>query len=182
MAIGRSRAVGPVFSQPPARYDPGDQAAFRREVERFMEATAEAVVPRTSEVFAYFGSATEATADGVSEKIKYDTEVYDADGAFDTTNNKFVVPETGIYIVSAQLRWDANTTGVRTLSIKVGGVLQAVNSIAGASSFVDQQCVYVGRLAADDEVTVDCFQNSTGGLNYRGGSKEETNIQIVRIA
>lgn len=44
MSSGAQKAARPVFSQPQPRYDQADEAAFRREVERFMEATSESVV------------------------------------------------------------------------------------------------------------------------------------------
>lgn len=48
MASGASKAVRPVFSTPAQKYDPVDESAFRREVERAIEAVSETVTNLSS--------------------------------------------------------------------------------------------------------------------------------------
>lgn len=62
-----------------------------------------------------YKSSAQVISAGTYTKVVYDTEVYDNSGNYDTSLSRFVVPESGIYSVTASLQWAGQIDGNRTI-------------------------------------------------------------------
>lgn len=103
--------------------------------------------------------------------IQFDDELFDTADMHDNATNNTVVtaPIDGIYLISAGVRWDANSTGSRFLSINVSstGRVQQVWSTPNTQES-DHAVTTAFRLSANDEVTLEVYQDSGGDLDVLG--------------
>ena len=117
-------------------------------------------------------------------KVQFDTEIFDSDSAYDTTNDKFVVPsgEGGKYFVVASAK--INDAGTATLlgtgmRLTVGGsnVKQAINFVVNGTMNTEGKTVAaILNLSAADEVEVYAYAQDNGGsaCSITGGSDYDT--------
>jgi hypothetical protein len=90
---------------------------------------------------------------------------------------------TGIYEVSASVRWAANATGDRTLflSKSPGGTIAAERDLA-ASTIMGQTASAVVRLAAGDFVTAGVLQDSGGSLDVEKVGEQSPEFSLTWLA
>lgn len=119
-------------------------------------------------------------------KITMDTVDYDTDSAFDTTNNKYVIPEDGIYHIILRVRFGTTTIdgGEYNIRIFVNGVqVQATTLVmgnGGAAYWADQEVHLLKELSADDYVEAYGRNNSGSNCYFKGGVAV-TNIVLARL-
>jgi hypothetical protein len=129
-----------------------------------------------------------STATGVNEILPWDTETYDEGSWHDnvTNNTRLTVPSGVSYVViTVQIAWQFNNTGLRTLSMVLNGttpvqgrgetVLDATNS---GSQF---QTIVTGPIAVTpgDYFEFRALQNSGGAVNVLSDSRTWAAIQAV---
>jgi len=66
------------------------------------------------------------------EKVQLDQVEYDSGGNFDTTNHHFTCPETGVYLVKAQLVFHGGSDGDER-RVRIGSTSDSVPSDSGAN-------------------------------------------------
>ena len=65
-----------------------------------------------------FLSSNQSISQGTRVKIRFDSEVYDSDGNFDTSTHNWTCPETGLYIVNLNVNFgEGGTDELRTVGI-----------------------------------------------------------------
>ena len=112
-------------------------------------------------------SGTPTVANDANVKIAFNTEVWDTDSAFDTSNYRFTVPsgEGGKYffIASMEINITSATTSMRPMIWKNGAT--AIRTMSYESYYPSESTSGVINLAAGDYVEAYLYHNA-------GGSKE----------
>jgi len=112
---------------------------------------------------------------------------YDVTSSFNATTGVFVVPDSGFYLINAQMFFTAAATAaignVFTIIVNRNGtVLQFADDISASTTArnYNPQVNFVAQLTAGDLITVQVFQNSgsTSALSSAGGVNF---LQITRI-
>lgn len=135
---------------------------------------------------AYRTSAVSQTSSGSDQKFPYNLIDIDSHGSFDTTNNRYVFPVSGRYLVQSSATFVANSTGYRSLIIyKNGSAYKAMVSTAGRTLSASVACALCGSGEVDaiagDYVEIFGFQNSGGTLAYQDLDLTNTFLQVSRI-
>lgn len=134
-------------------------------------------------------SSNTALANNTWFQCPYDTVDVDPDGWYDETNDYFVVPEDGLYLVTAVGMWDTNTAGSRWLL--PAATLGAVDERARASvttgnteGFGRISAAWTFDLAADDVVSMWMYQTSGASRNIVGTGvySYSNHFAIMRIS
>lgn len=146
MASGASKAARPVFPQPTQVYSPTDEAAFRREVERFMEAIAESVVD-VSSLPAHASNHEAGGSDplshsnlpdlGVDDHTQYHTDARAAtwhDARAVSTHSDITITGIG---AGELLEWNGSAWINQTLAELDLPTLSGANTFAGACDFTN---------------------------------------------
>jgi len=123
-------------------------------------------------------------------KIAFNSEDYDTNGEFDTTNNKFVVGSTGYYTVHYRIIGLAMIDGkfLRAILYKNKGE-GSEESLMDCIRYSDEPAtsVYIPcsddiYLEAGDELELWVYQNSASTINLHGGSLQRLTMSIHRFA
>jgi hypothetical protein len=80
-------------------------------------ATGTVAVSGNTPAFSAYASATQSITTGTLTKVAIDTEIFDTNSYFDTTNNRFLPLVAGYYQVNATIRSNATTVTIT----QVGG-------------------------------------------------------------
>ena len=109
-------------------------------------------------------SGTTTVANDANVKIAFNTEVWDTDSAFDTSNYRFTVPsgEGGKYffIASMEINITSATTSMRPMIWKNGAT--AIRTMSYESYYPSESTSGVINLAAVDYVEAYLYHNSGG--------------------
>lgn len=121
-----------------------------------------------------YHSTTQAATNGAPLILAFDSESYDTDEMHSPSpadNSRLTIRTAGVYLLTAQVDFASNATGVRAAYIVVGGTLQ-VGGLASAAVAIDQPVTATAQveLAADDYVEVMALQTSGGSLNVLASS------------
>ena len=119
-------------------------------------------------------SGIQSCSNNTSTKIVFNSEHYDTDSAYDTSNGKFTVPsgEGGKYFFAASLRFDQTTSNRNAVDIKINN---ASNTQQVAFENTGPQYTTIGgavsiNLSAGDYVQVEYYQSSGGTIDVRTDS------------
>ena len=116
-------------------------------------------------------------SDATDTKANFDTEAFDSDGAYDTSNKRFTVPsgEDGKYFFYARGRFNMSANQSQfDISIRKNGSEIAKNRIYSGSAgtkifnsttFFSYDVSAITTLSATDYVEVYVMSNDTGGNN-----------------
>jgi hypothetical protein len=123
--------------------------------------------------------------DSTYTKVLFDAVAFDIGSAFDTTNSKYVVPVTGIYLVTLSLLWkDPVANKAYDSWIYVNG--SDVRAMRGTPSVVDYFTTALSvilYLTIGDEVEAYCAHHA--GVNtpdiYAGNKPEWTHFDLTLL-
>lgn len=110
-------------------------------------------------------------------ELTFGTETFDTDTMHSTSANtgRLTATTAGLYLVTASVDWDLNTTGYRQVGIvrSVGNLTVAVSSAPAASFLLStlQSVSCLVKLDAGGYVTVKVQQDSGGTRTTRTGSR-----------
>jgi len=124
-----------------------------------------------------YHSSDQTVVNNSAQYLTFDTERYDTDGFHDNTNaRRLTALVKGIYAISACIRWEGNSTGVRDLGLKVNGSTYIVyeRDNATGTSTHSQTATTIYELNSADYVEVEVLQNS-------GGSRLLTFLAQVQV-
>ena len=135
--------------------------------------------------YCHVRKSTAQTISGGPTKVTWDTEDYDVGSNFDsTTNNRFVAPTAGLYIVTSQLLWNnPGTEGQVAIFIFVNNSSVGHNYIRGINA-VDDPVVAITRvvpLNATDYVEIFAQEAATGDIDITASSAR-TWFEVTRLA
>ena len=121
--------------------------------------------------FHVYKSADQTISTDTFTTVTFDTEQYDSGSAF--ASNTFTAPSTGYYFIYSSLVWSGSTNSDYSLNrlMKNGSPVNwnAFFQTYSSGGFGGR----VLSLSASDTVLVQCYQNSGGNLDLRGGSEDE---------
>lgn len=125
--------------------------------ELWILSTSETYYPDGVALKAYLGSSQTVSA-GTYTDVALDQSGFDPLGHFDTTDNKFVVPKTGVYEFYAQVKWADTADGAEyeTRLNKNGSLIVEANENIGGSREESIDAQQIEPCAAGDEITVEC--------------------------
>jgi len=130
--------------------------------------------------FHVYKSADQTISNGSFTTVTFDTEQYDSGSAF--ASNTFTAPSTGYYFIYSQLTWSGSTNSNYSLNrlMKNGSPVNwcAFFQTENSSGFGGR----VLNLSASDTVLVQCYQDSGGNLDLRGGSEDECQFGGYKLA
>ena len=115
--------------------------------------------------------------------IGWNAENIDSNGFHDnsTNNSRLTVPsgKGGKYLVTCQIEYAGNSTGVRSAQIRINNDLKMLTESSGQGSTA-QTILISGtfNLNASDYVEIWTVQTSGGSLNLNGGSLWNSNFTI----
>ena len=121
--------------------------------------------------FHVYKSADQTISTDTFTTVTFDTEQYDSGSAF--ASNTFTAPSTGYYFIYSSLVWSGSTNSDYSLNrlMKNGSPVNwnAFFQTASSGGFGGR----ILSLSTSDTVLVQCYQNSGGNLDLRGGSEDE---------
>lgn len=132
----------------------------------------------------YLGSAANHTAVSAFQKVPLNTTENDSTGSFDSSNNYYVVPETGYYTISAAVGFASiASTKVMLACIGVNGGNTFFGSTipSGATSGNRSQVSANTYLNKGDTVELRAFQNDTASEAYSIG-RDDTYLTLIKIS
>lgn len=121
-----------------------------------------------------YASANLAVANSTNVALGFNTETLDTDSMHDnvTNNTRLTATTAGVYIIVANIQWDNNVSGSRSLSLRINGATTIAQntSIAQAPLGVGyrHEVSTIYKLAATDYVEAVVFQDSGGSVNVSG--------------
>jgi hypothetical protein len=133
-----------------------------------------------------FNSANIATTTGVLTALTFDSERYDEGSLHSTSANtgRLTAPITGLYSIGACVRFTANATGIRYVSIRLNGALALIfdtrPAVNGDATVVVVSTQY--RLAAADYVETTVIQTSGGNLNVETTGNYSPEFWMHRVS
>lgn len=110
-------------------------------------------------------TASFSVASSANTAVPFTAASYDTNSIWSSGQGARLTCRTaGKYLIGGCLRFEANSTGNRFLSIQLNGGTQiSVGESSGASTICNASCIY--SLAVDDYVQISAFQNSGVSLN-----------------
>lgn len=114
-------------------------------------------------------SVAQAIAHNTDTSVAFNAELFDNDGMHSTTsnNNRITAKTAGLYFMSTAVQFENNSTGKRTLSLRVNGsftiATQETNAVSGGDTRLNVSTVYY--LNENDYVEARVFQDSTVSLD-----------------
>jgi len=112
-------------------------------------------------------SSNQTLSDATNTKIAFNTASIDSDSAFDTSNNRFVVPsgKAGKYFIYAQLNSDSGDVEFIETTIAKNGteVNYIINNPSGSHSNLQTNIAAILDLAVSDYVELFTSSNQTSG-------------------
>lgn len=129
--------------------------------------------------------------------VSWDTEREDLPGWFAAGNPTYIQPtEAGIYAVTVQACWADNSTANRSVHLQLNGTVTGAFAADGAvlagnveatARFEQAQGMHwIGRLAANDKLSVWAYQSTGAALNFGGlsrpaGSSANAEFSVVKL-
>ena len=129
--------------------------------------------------------ADQSIANSTTTTLAFNTEVADNDVIHDnsTNNSRLTCKTAGTYLIIANVRWDANTTGGRAVEIRLGGstIIAENFSAPTPSSVMSHVVATLYELAVNDYVEVRVTQFSGDALNIKLVSGTSPLFMMKRI-
>lgn len=131
---------------------------------------------------AYLSTNWTQTSSGNYQKVPFNATGFDTSGSFSTSLNRFIIPVTGVYRISANMLWNANATGIRAMQLwKNGSFFSDIgaSSAQGVSaSGVICNGTNTAQANAGDYFEIYASQNSGGSLaTFGGGASNYVNFE-----
>lgn len=129
-------------------------------------------------------STSQTIGSGSEVSVTWDTEAFDVSAYHDTSSNtnRFTIPRTGKYLITAALSWDTNTTGRRALNIKDNAGVYLTSTLVAAQNNTGNACSTVVNLTAGQWVEVTAFQDSGANRTITGSFGQHFSITYLGTA
>ena len=123
-----------------------------------------------------------------STTLNFNSERYDTAGMHSNSSNlsRITAPVKGIYLVTAQARWNSNVFGGRYLDLRKNGTTQLAQDGRNANTdhfnVPNLNLSTVTRFAADDYVEALVYQNSGGTLSVSQDPESSPELSMTWLA
>jgi hypothetical protein len=133
-------------------------------------------------------TSSQTISNAIDTDLSFDVASYDNDSFFGLNHTHLTVPVDGVYAITANVYWEANSTETRFVGICKndggdcpfsGTVLASQFGLAtpAAQGSMAQSVSTQAKLSAGDFVAVGVYQNSGGSLHVEPGS--QTNLTMT---
>lgn len=141
-----------------------------------------------------YNSATDEIANATWELITYDTVRFDTGQMADVSNNRININEGGIYLVIAQIKWEAHATDGTTRGLMIETDTTAIADIEfgnmttnthGAALICSSIWKMDGQTAGELYFVAKAYQNSTAALDIlasTGTDHNRNNLMAIKVA
>lgn len=132
-----------------------------------------------------YNNADISVANGALVALTFNTERFDTDTIHDTGTNtgRLTCKTAGVYLITANIAFDVNSTGHRDVYLRVNGTTIMAATVQPALALAGNiiVCSTHYSLAVNDYVEVVVYQNSGGALNvlYLGDYTPEFMMQRI---
>jgi hypothetical protein len=130
-------------------------------------------------------SASQTTTTGVNLTLAYDTAIDNNFGYWSSgTNTRLTVPTgyAGVHLVTLSVRWNANATGYRLITVRLNGATPlAINIDDASGSEAASTIAFPYRFAAGDYIDSYVRQTSGGNLNVAALSQYSPVLAMTRL-
>jgi predicted flavoprotein YhiN len=129
-------------------------------------------------------SANQSVNNTTATAITFDTELKDTNAFHDNSTNtsRITIPsgKAGFYLISGQINFASNSTGVRDGAIYKNGTVMTQVFVLGAANggWTGASVSQIQELAVADYIELFAYQNSGGALNVNGGSTYGAAFQV----
>ena len=129
-------------------------------------------------------SANQSISTATATAVTWDTELKDTDAFHSTSSNtsRITIPagKAGMYLVTGQLSFASNSTGLRNCEIKKNGVGYFIPWVSPATNgdWSAGSISNIIELAETDYIELFAYQNSGGNLNINGGATYGAVFQV----
>lgn len=133
-----------------------------------------------------FHSTSQSINSSSATAIAFNSERADTDTIHDnvTNNSRLTCKTAGVYHVSANVEWAANTAGTRELFLQVNGATRVADVIAHpvqGGNVTRQMISAVYSLAVNDYVELIANQTSGGALNINNNANFSPELMMIRL-
>lgn len=128
----------------------------------------------------YLGTSQTDITSGVITKVQLDTEIYDPNSRFDTSNYKFVVVKEGYYMINTKVTWSASVVDKKYTSFIYKNGVADTRSIQHSSRVDNLDILNVNILYLDKNDYVELFTLHNEGVNTPDilAGKNNTYMQV----
>lgn len=123
---------------------------------------------------------TQSIATGVITKVTYQTVDYDTHGGWNAANNRYYVPVSGLYYVSAIQQYSSAVTDNRVYVYK-NGSLDRYLDLRGSITTATGSGSGLVQCNANDYLEIYTIQGSGGSVNLNGSSTSNC-FQVFRLS
>ena len=133
----------------------------------------------------YYGFA-QTISSGVVTELTFTSERFDTDTIHNTTSNqeRLTCKTAGIYLITVNVVWNANASGVRNVAIKLNNATIIARDVrmANTSGNTVMSLTTLYQLAVNDYVEVEVFQDSGSAVDINSVSNVSPEFSMVRHA
>jgi hypothetical protein len=135
------------------------------------------------EYFSATKSGNQSISNTTSTKVTFDTFTNNSHGAWDGTNNRYVVKTAGPFNIAGTIGWAANATGFRQVGYSInGGTVEVANmvpSVGAGDATINAFAATTAYLNAGDYIELYGYQSSGASLN---AAFNLARLRITKIA
>lgn len=134
-----------------------------------------------------YNSADLTIANNTETTLTFNSEVFDVGGLHSTASNtgRLTCTYTGYYIVTANVKWEANATGRREVTLRVNGstyvAAEAIDNVGASANSNMSITSGVIALNSTDYVEVRAYQDSGGDLVVVSAASYSPRFSIVMV-
>jgi hypothetical protein len=134
-----------------------------------------------------YHNANQSTTSGTPLLLALNSERFDTDTIHDTvTNNSRLTCKTaGVYAIKGTVRFASNSTGARTLAIKLNGTTYLAytqtNAVSSGSLATILNIATTYAMAVNDYVELEATQSSGGALNVESIANYSPEFMMTRF-
>jgi len=132
-----------------------------------------------------YNNANISIPDATITTLTFNTERWDTDTIHEGVTNpaRLTCKTAGKYIISANVRWAGNATGLRILYLYYNGTDEIGKEVRVnlTTDAISQTLTTIYELAVNDYVTIAVAQNSTGALDVTYTAKYSPDFMIQRV-
>lgn len=134
----------------------------------------------------YNDAAISHSSSGSWQYLTFNSEVHDTDTMHSTSSNtgRITFNKGGVYVVSGHIEFASNATGIRGISIRLGGsTFIAINSTTAINGTTHALSIStIRQFSATNYIELGAYQNSGGALNVNSSSAYTPYFAAARIA
>jgi len=129
-------------------------------------------------------SVSQSIADATVTVLSFDTERFDNDAIHDTAvdNSRLTAQTPGKYLIAGNVEFAANSTGMRTVAIRINGTTFIAQHTENAGANVMRLPVSsVYDLAAGDYAELIVYQSSGASLDVTKSNQHSPEFMMVKV-